>query len=837
VVDDRTYVFFDSEGLGSTDQHATFDTQLFSLSLLLSSLFVLNTTGTINENALEQLELVVQLTERIKVDGASAKKARDTDNMSSLAQFFPSFLWVLRDFTLELRDHQGNAMNPNDYLEEALRPVHIGPNAKRGAAEKNRIRQAISQVFHTRECVTLVRPVAEERDLQRVSKLDNNSLRSEFRNQIAALKQLIPQLAHPKSIDGVELNGRAFVSLASTYVESINAGSVPTIRTAFQSVQEIQGREAMDNAWNQVQLAVKEHIDSKGETHVWSEEALGKLLSDIQSSALQLIREQALGSPSDISKLESQFIAKHLTGLFESLHSRNAHHAEKGCTQVITQLWNDSGIEDHLNEYTTYAELNKDVAGFWTKYLSLTKKAMPERVQTLVGRDFLDSKREVIFKVLFIRLSNANAAAQAAQQANEANQAAIAKLTAELQSVRADALIGQRSAEVELKALQKEIQRSQKDAENTEKKLRAAEAQLQTDREKHSDSTQRQSALISKLEAQIHSLTADVKRLEQEKIQLNDSLQSTSHSLTLQTSGATKATKKLESDLAAARAAHEREVASLRATAEQADNTAAIEAQKLADAKEQVNIQLRTAQQEIATLKASKNKVTEATNEIVKLKQQLKEQEAIQLELQQQLQQERANLQIERANAAASAAAAANRAALEDNPLDLPQPTRAPLVSRRSLIPSKFTSVLTASFSKGWKRKSAAAPVEEEDEEMGHDEDIPSGGDAFGREEEEEEDEVEAPVAPSKAKAAPKTSKAVSASSAPAATDVTDALNNLRDPNSMTINELKSWLTSLDITFPQKSQPKTWYIDLAYEKLGEPLEQAFPRGQKKKAKK
>lgn len=43
VVEDRTFIFFDSEGLGSTDQHATFDTQLFSLSLLLSSLFVLNT--------------------------------------------------------------------------------------------------------------------------------------------------------------------------------------------------------------------------------------------------------------------------------------------------------------------------------------------------------------------------------------------------------------------------------------------------------------------------------------------------------------------------------------------------------------------------------------------------------------------------------------------------------------------------------------------------------------------------------------------------------------------------------------------------------------------------
>jgi len=35
-----------------------------------------------------------------------------------------------------------------------------------------------------------------------------------------------------------------------------------------------------------------------------------------------------------------------------------------------------------------------------------------------------------------------------------------------------------------------------------------------------------------------------------------------------------------------------------------------------------------------------------------------------------------------------------------------------------------------------------------------------------------------------------------------------------------------------------KAQPKSWYVDLAYEKLGAPLEAAFPKGGgKKKAKK
>jgi hypothetical protein len=93
---DRTFVFIDSEGLGSTDQHATFDTQIFSLSILLASLFVLNTQGTISESALEQLELVVQMTDRIRVKESVKGAPKEAESLTALADFFPSFLFVAR---------------------------------------------------------------------------------------------------------------------------------------------------------------------------------------------------------------------------------------------------------------------------------------------------------------------------------------------------------------------------------------------------------------------------------------------------------------------------------------------------------------------------------------------------------------------------------------------------------------------------------------------------------------------------------------------------------------------------------------------------------------------
>ena len=39
----------------------------------------------------------------------------------SLADVFPSFVWILRDFALELRDSSGAEMSQNDYLEDALK--------------------------------------------------------------------------------------------------------------------------------------------------------------------------------------------------------------------------------------------------------------------------------------------------------------------------------------------------------------------------------------------------------------------------------------------------------------------------------------------------------------------------------------------------------------------------------------------------------------------------------------------------------------------------------------------------------------------------------------------
>ena len=62
VTNDHVMLLLDTEGLASTERSTNIDIKIFSLSILLSSLFVYNQMGPITENSLEELSLVANLT-------------------------------------------------------------------------------------------------------------------------------------------------------------------------------------------------------------------------------------------------------------------------------------------------------------------------------------------------------------------------------------------------------------------------------------------------------------------------------------------------------------------------------------------------------------------------------------------------------------------------------------------------------------------------------------------------------------------------------------------------------------------------------------------------------
>lgn len=100
--------------------------------------------GTIDETAINNLSLIINLSKNLHIQAENTEE----EDPDELAKYFPKFLWVLRDFTLQLKDAYDNPINPKDYLENAL-------SMQKAISEKiesrNRIRRLIKHFFTDRD--------------------------------------------------------------------------------------------------------------------------------------------------------------------------------------------------------------------------------------------------------------------------------------------------------------------------------------------------------------------------------------------------------------------------------------------------------------------------------------------------------------------------------------------------------------------------------------------------------------------------------------------------------------------------------------------------------------
>lgn len=228
-------ILIDTEGFGGMDENSNHDSRIFLFSLLLTSSFIYNSIGNIDENAINTLNLIINLAKNIE------SKSGRGDDVSQ----FPSFLWVVRDFTLKLVDTTGRELTSKQYLENAL-------EEQKGSSEsienKNKIRRLFKRYFQERDCITMVRPVEDEKDLQRLDELDNGSLRKEFVVQVEAARSKIFGGVKPKCINGRKMSGNMFVELIKGYISIINQGALPTVESAWVYVSRGEGLKAVQEA-------------------------------------------------------------------------------------------------------------------------------------------------------------------------------------------------------------------------------------------------------------------------------------------------------------------------------------------------------------------------------------------------------------------------------------------------------------------------------------------------------------------------------------------------------------------------------------------------------------
>lgn len=214
----------DTEGFGGVGEGQTHDTRIFLFALLLSSLFVYNSVGAIDENALQTISLVTNLAKEIH-----KSEDRELDE-NDIIENFPFFLWIVRDFSLQLIDQNQKELTSSEYLEKALK--HINGNSD-AVESKNKLRRQFNYFFKFRDCVTLIRPVERENDLQRLEELSQFEIRPEFLKQIERAKKIIFNRAKKKMIKGMAVDGPKLLSLARAYTNAVNQGKAPNIENAW----------------------------------------------------------------------------------------------------------------------------------------------------------------------------------------------------------------------------------------------------------------------------------------------------------------------------------------------------------------------------------------------------------------------------------------------------------------------------------------------------------------------------------------------------------------------------------------------------------------------------
>jgi hypothetical protein len=305
-----TVFFMDSEGFGSTNKDPAYDTRLFALSCLLSSVLIYNSHGSLDEQAIQHLSFVANLSRHVGLREASEDELGPIGNTEDLSSAFPAFFWVLRDFMLELVDDAGNPITPNVYLDGALSPKQGFDST---TLSRNRTRAALTKSFEQRECFTLVRPVDGADALQTLESHEFADLRPEFRQQFQQLRERLLQVgsSRPKQLQGKQVSGSLWAALARRYVKAINSDrSCAVVGEEWAAAAREECEKAVDTAIAQYKQHLPSSITSGGSVS-GNEEALE--VEDLiavheraASAALGVFEKRAVGREAVVHRTQLQ---------------------------------------------------------------------------------------------------------------------------------------------------------------------------------------------------------------------------------------------------------------------------------------------------------------------------------------------------------------------------------------------------------------------------------------------------------------------------------------------------------------------------------------------------
>ena len=525
-------LLIDTEGFGALDTDSNHDIRIFTLAILLSSYFLYNSVGGIDESALQNLNFVINLSKFIRL------KSGDTDtDPEELSNLFPSFLWVLRDFSLQLIDDNGENITAKEYLEKVLE------GTKNIQDPKNKIRKLIKAYFKDRDCYTMVRPLTNENKLQNLEDLPPEQLRPEFLEQIIGLRKKVLGRVRVKTLNGKPLNGEMYLNLVKGLIGALNSGNVPNIENTWLSMCKVESYKAFEEAEQIYENYLKENLDN-------TDDPLEDIHKEAKEQALEHFKQKALGEVAAeyLKQLKSKMKEKYsyylkvqdeenkgkiirvLNKWYSILEQRIQNNEFKSIDEITKDFIT---LEERLNDtFQNYAGKTELFNEFKTRVFAFAGNFYAKKAES--EKKFIEEQNEQKIKKLKSDLENAknnfNKENEKKQIILNQNKTQINDLQEELNQTKETLALTQKEKEIEsmnynnqLNRLKDDYERRLKDAEtkttDNEEKSKVAERKMITIKAEFD----KQKALLNQKVDQLNKIIDDYKKNEKQMKDENNS--------------------------------------------------------------------------------------------------------------------------------------------------------------------------------------------------------------------------------------------------------------------------------------------------------------------------
>ncbi|CAG9318657.1 unnamed protein product [Blepharisma stoltei] len=349
-------VLMDTEGLKIFGKDTDHDTRIFSLATLLSSYLIYNSFGSIDENSIENLSFISSLTQKIQI------KSQQTEEISieEYGSHFPTFLWVVRDFSSQLINSEGDIISAKEYLELSLQPQK---GASSTIDNKNKTRRFIKEFFKERDCCTLVKPTDKDEDIENLKEKEFEDLKLEFVEQIVAARKKILGKCKVKTINGKAINGQMLTHLVEAYIKAINHGEALNAENAWIYICKTECTKSLQNAQDIYEKILTSSISNRFPI---SEEELKLIHKEAKEAALEHFELKAIGDEK-LNYLKQ--LKESLQEKYYSIKSDNELETKRKATEFLTDNYSIVDSKLRKGEFKYFIDYDKSMKSFQKFFL------------------------------------------------------------------------------------------------------------------------------------------------------------------------------------------------------------------------------------------------------------------------------------------------------------------------------------------------------------------------------------------------------------------------------------------------------------------------------------